>query len=97
MKLYCNLKLIFDFYREFATPEQVEELRAWYLRGIGWGEAKMQLLEALDKTLSGPREIYNDLMANPKKIDLILEEGRERVRPKAQALIRELKETIGVL
>lgn len=89
--------LIFDFYKEFATPREVEELRAWYLRGIGWGEAKMQLLNALDKTLEGPREIYNDLMANPKKIDLILEEGRERVRPKAQTLIHQLKETIGVI
>ena len=89
--------LIFDFYKEFASPEQVENLRAWYLRGIGWGEAKMELHSILDKTLEEPRAIYQDLMANPKKIDLILEEGKEKVRPKAQNLIRDLKETIGVL
>jgi tryptophanyl-tRNA synthetase len=88
--------LIFDLYSEFATPDQVEALRAWYLRGIGWGEAKMELLSTLNKTLAGPREIYAELMSNPKKIDLILEEGASKVRPLAQNLISDLKQTIGV-
>lgn len=88
--------LIFNFYSEFSTPEQTAALRAWYLRGIGWGEAKMELLSALDKTLSGPREIYAELMANTAKIDTILEEGAARVRPQAQKLIYDLKHTIGV-
>jgi tryptophanyl-tRNA synthetase len=88
--------LIFDFYSEFATPEQTKVLRDWYLRGIGWGEAKMELLSLLNAKLAGPREIYADLMANPKKIDLILEEGAAIVRPEAQKLINELKHAIGV-
>ncbi len=88
--------LIFDFYKSFATESEVLNLREWYLRGIGWGEAKMELHSVLDRTLKEPREIYLDLMGNPKKIDLILEEGKEKVRPRAQALIRELKEAIGV-
>jgi tryptophanyl-tRNA synthetase len=88
--------LIFDFYQTFATKEQTEALRAWYLRGIGWGEAKMELLNVLDETLKGPREQYAELMANPKKIDLILEEGAARVRPHAQKLIKDIKQTIGV-
>lgn len=88
--------LIFDFYSEFATPDQIEALRAWYLRGIGWGEAKMELLSVLNKTLAGPRELYAELMANPKKIDMILEEGASKVRPQAKQLVSELKRTIGV-
>lgn len=88
--------LIFDFYSEFATSEQTEALRAWYLRGIGWGEAKMELLAVLNHMLAGPREVYAELMANPKKIDIILEEGASRVRPQAQKLISDLKQTIGV-
>ncbi len=88
--------LIFDFYSEFATKEQTEALRAWYLRGIGWGEAKMELLAVLNNMLAGPREIYAELMANPKKIDSILEEGAAKVRPQAQKLISDLKNTIGV-
>ena len=89
--------LIFDFYQEFATAKQVEDLRAWYLRGIGWGEAKMELLNVLNNTLQGPREKYAELMSDTKKIDLILEEGANRVRPQAQALIKDIKQTVGVL
>lgn len=88
--------LIFELYSEFAKPEQIEALRAWYLRGIGWGEAKMELLSTLNQTLSGPREIYAELMSNPSKIDRILEEGAAKVRPQAQKLINDLKHAIGV-
>jgi tryptophanyl-tRNA synthetase len=88
--------LIFDLYSEFATREQIQHLREWYQRGIGWGEAKMELLSVLNATLSGPREIYNELMNNPAKIDRILEEGAARVRPLASKLVQDLKYTIGV-
>ena len=88
--------LIFDFFSEFASPEQTEMLRAWYLKGIGWGEAKMELLNVLNKTLAEPRELYAELMSNTKKIDKILEVGAEKVRPQARALIADLKTTIGV-
>lgn len=89
--------LIFDFYQTFASKEQTEDLRARYLKGIGWGEAKADLLKVLNDTLKGPREIYNELMADPKKIDLILAEGAQRVRPRAQELIKVMKSTIGVI
>ena len=89
--------LIFDFYQTFATPDQTADLRARYLKGIGWGEAKADLLQVLNETLKVPREIYTELMADTKKIDLILEEGATRVRPHAQSLIKNIKTTIGVI
>ena len=89
--------LIFDFYQTFATPEQTADLRARYLKGIGWGEAKADLLTVLNTMLKEPREKYTELMNDTKKIDLILEEAATRIRPKAQNLIKEIKTTIGVL
>lgn len=89
--------LIFEMFSEFATPEATQGLREWYLRGIGWGEAKMELHKVLDERLLGPREIYTDLMNNRSKIDQILKEGSERVRPRAQAFLKEIKQAIGVL
>ncbi|MBC7429985.1 MAG: tryptophan--tRNA ligase [Bacteriovorax sp.] len=89
--------LIYDFYQTFATPAEAEDLRTRYLKGIGWGEAKADLLKVLNEMLKDPREIYNALMADTKKIDLILEEGAARVRPHAQSLIKDIKKTIGVL
>jgi tryptophanyl-tRNA synthetase len=56
----------------------------------------MELLSVLNKTLEEPRARYAELMANPKKIDLILEEGASRVRPSAQKLVNVLKKTVGV-
>lgn len=88
--------LIFDLYSEFANPTELQALREWYLKGIGWGDAKNELLSVLNKTLAGPRDIYFELIANPSKIDLILEEGAAKVRPLAQKLISDLKYTIGV-
>jgi tryptophanyl-tRNA synthetase len=89
--------LIFDLYQTFAPALEVADLRSRYLKGIGWGEAKADLLKVLNDTLKGPREIYNSLMSDTKKIDLILEEGAARVRPQAQTFVREMKKTIGVL
>ncbi|OUR96146.1 tryptophan--tRNA ligase [Halobacteriovorax marinus] len=89
--------IIFDFYKLFATEEQIADLAAWYRRGIGWGEAKLELFNVMNDHLKGPREIYNELMADKSKIDKILEEGAARVRPKAQEILKEVKKSIGVL
>ncbi len=89
--------LIFTLYKFFATPEEVETLRAWYLRGIGWGDAKAQLFEVLNRELMVPRQRYLELLNNKSEIDRILKEGADRIRPKAQEFLKKIKKTIGVL
>lgn len=92
-----NNSVVFDFYKLFATESQVAELDAWYRRGIGWGEAKLELFNVINENLKGPREKYYELMADKSKIDLILREGAEKVRPKASEFLKEVKKSIGVL
>lgn len=92
-----NDSLIFDLYTHFATPAQVQDFKEWYERGIAWGEAKAELFKVIDTHLQGPREIYDDLMANKHKIDEVLQEGAARVRPRAQNFLKEVKTAIGVL
>lgn len=89
--------LIFDLFKLFANESEVKKLDEWYRRGIGWGEAKAELFKVVNRELEGPREIYNDLMANKEKIDKVLQEGREKIRPKAQDLLAELKKAVGVI
>lgn len=91
-----NDSLIFDLFKLFASKKESTELADWYKKGIGWGEAKAELFKVMDRELQGPREIYEDLMNNRKKIDVVLEEGKDRVRPKAQAILKEVKQAIGV-
>ncbi len=89
--------LVFDFFKLFANDQEVLDFSAWYQKGIGWGEAKAELFKVINRELAGPREIYTDLMQNKKKIDNILAEGAEKVRPKAQGFLKKVKKAVGVL
>ena len=88
--------LIFDLYKLFAGEKEINELSDWYKKGIGWGEAKAELFKVINKELAGPREIYHELMANKSRIDDVLEQGRDKVRPKAQKFLSEVKTKVGV-
>ena len=88
---------IFSIYRNFATPEQVEALRQRYLAGgMGWGHAKQELFEVMNAALTPLRERYTELMANPRGIIEILEEGSARARQLAAEKIRMLRDVIGM-
>lgn len=88
--------LLFDLFKFFGTDAEIEDLRAWYGRGISWGEAKAEVFKVIDREIEGPRAIYEELMADRKKIDRILEEGAARVRPLAHEYLSEVKKATGV-
>jgi tryptophanyl-tRNA synthetase len=88
--------LIFDLYKYFSNVKEESDLNDWYKKGIGWGEAKAELFKVINRELEGPREIYQELMQNRSKIDEVLLQGRDKVRPKAQKFLDEVKSKIGV-
>lgn len=87
---------IFHLYSAFATPEQAEALAERYRKGIGWGEAKQALFEALEVTLAEPRRIYDDLRAHPEVIEKHLSEGKEKARAVSMPLMQRIREAIGI-
>tara|TARA_R110000868_G_scaffold155691_8_gene382260 strand:+ start:8233 stop:9231 length:999 start_codon:yes stop_codon:yes gene_type:complete len=89
--------LIFDLYKFFATKKQQDDLAAWFKRGIGWGEAKAELFKVINAGLEQPRARYEELMANPKEIDRILEIGANKVKPKAQDFLTKVKKATGII
>lgn len=89
--------LIFDLYCHFADEKQIQDLKEWYLRGIGWGEAKAELFNVINATLAGPRERYNELMSDTKIIDEILEDGAVKVRTRAAKFLSTVKKAIGAI
>jgi tryptophanyl-tRNA synthetase len=91
-----NDSLIFDLFKLFANEKEIIDLNDWYKKGIGWGEAKAELFKVVNRELTDPREIYQDLMENKSKIDTILAQGRDKVRPRAQKILNEVKMKIGV-
>ena len=72
--------IIFQLWSAFATNEQIQEMSHQFSRGIAWGEAKQLLFELINSKLETPREIYNELMANPDQIESVLLNGAERAR-----------------
>ncbi|MFK7994984.1 MAG: tryptophan--tRNA ligase [Granulosicoccus sp.] len=88
---------VFDIYKAFASDEQCNELRQAYADGIAWGEAKQQLFELVDGVLSEPRERYDELMADPSKIDAVLARGGEKAREHSRPYLEQLRRAVGVV
>jgi tryptophanyl-tRNA synthetase len=88
---------LFGVYRQFATSEQREDLRARMLAGgLGWGHIKQELSALVAGYLSGPRERYAELMDDRAGLDAILAGGAERARERARRVIAGVRTAIGV-
>ncbi|HRR51017.1 MAG TPA: tryptophan--tRNA ligase [Candidatus Cloacimonas sp.] len=88
---------IFALYKNFATPEQIENLRARYRKGgLGWGQAKKELFELINAEFTPIREKYNDLMKDQNQIWNTLKEGSEKASKLASEKIKFLRNIIGI-
>ena len=87
---------LFQIYSAFATPEESQAMRARYLAGIGWGEAKDQLFEYLNNYLREPRERYQALLEDPAYIESVLLKGAERARAEAAELMMRVRQAVGL-
>ncbi|QJD58819.1 tryptophan--tRNA ligase [Pseudomonas sp. gcc21] len=87
---------LFQIYSAFATPAESQAMRARYLEGIGWGEAKDQLFEYLNHYLREPRERYQALLEDPAYIESVLLKGAERARAEAAELMTRVRQAVGL-
>jgi tryptophanyl-tRNA synthetase len=88
--------VVFKIFEQFASREATEELRRRYLAGISWGDAKAALADLLEPQLAEPRERYQALIAEPRRIDELLAAGRDRARAVARPVIDRLRSAIGI-
>lgn len=88
---------LFQIFVHFGSAEDVETVRKRYLEGgIGYGEVKAMLADALESTFGAARERFEELMADRAQIDAILSDGASRVRPVASATLRRVKDAVGL-
>ncbi|KFF49492.1 tryptophanyl-tRNA synthetase [Gammaproteobacteria bacterium MFB021] len=87
---------LFQIYSAFATAQEIADMRRRYAEGIGWGEAKNEVFEYLDAHLREPRERYEALMNDPGHIEQVLQQGAERARAEANALMERLRVAVGL-
>jgi tryptophanyl-tRNA synthetase len=87
---------VFDIYRAIATPEETAAMQQKFADGIGWGDAKQELFEYLDAHLSGPRDEYDRLIANPGHVESVLKAGGQRAREIAGPFMQKLRAAVGI-
>ncbi|UJR86759.1 tryptophan--tRNA ligase [Sandaracinus amylolyticus] len=88
---------VFQLYELVATNDEVETL-ASKLRagGYGWGHAKQDLYEALERELGPFRERFEALRGDEAALDRTLEEGAERARTIARRTVARVRAAVGI-
>ncbi|QNN56388.1 tryptophan--tRNA ligase [Diaphorobacter ruginosibacter] len=87
---------LFQMYQAFALPEETEAMRKAYAEGIAWGDAKQMLYECIDREVTPMRATYDDLMANPEKVEAALAIGEERAKAHAATFLKDLRNAVGL-
>lgn len=88
---------IFQLYSHFAGDNEVKAMREAFLSGgMGYGDAKQKLYDALETAFEKPTALYNDYMAHPEKLDALLAVGAERARKTARETLSKAREAVGI-
>ena len=87
---------LFQIYQAFASEAETAALCQAYADGIGWGDAKQTLFERIDREVAPMREHYQALMADPTKIEAILQAGAAKARQAATPFMAELRRAVGL-
>jgi tryptophanyl-tRNA synthetase len=80
----------------FADADARMAFRADLRAGLGWGEAKKRLLEAVDRELAPQRARYDEFMARPERIEEQLQVGARKARAIATPFLAELRHAVGL-
>ena len=89
--------VIYRLYTHFATPEEVMNMRDAFLKGgMGYGDAKKLLAEAVERQLEKPLAVYQQYMSGPRKLNEVLDAGAAKARTVARATLSRAREAAGL-
>ncbi len=83
-------------YEAFANRTEYEEFRAQLREGLGWGDAKKQLIEKINAEIGPMREKYEHYVTHPAELEDILQAGAEKARKIARPFIEQLRHAVGL-
>ena len=83
-------------HQAFAAPAESAAFAQALREGLGWGEAKQRLFERIEAVVSPMRARYDALMAEPERIEVVLQQGAARARAVARPLLDELRAAVGL-
>ncbi len=83
-------------YNAFADTARRDAFAASLRAGLGWGDAKQQLLAQIESQVAPLRERYDSLIAHPERIEEALQHGADKARRRAAPFVRELRHAVGL-
>lgn len=87
---------VFQIWKAFASEQQTAEMRDKFAAGIGWGQAKKELFELINTELGDARQRYDELLAEPAKIEAVLQTGAAKARARAAPLLAKVRRAVGL-
>ena len=88
---------IMALYRLFASPDEVTKMEEEFLAGgIGYGEFKKRLFEAIWQKFAPMRKRRAELESDPKYVERILKSGAARACAVAEKTIERVRGTVGL-
>lgn len=88
---------VFNYYKLFASPEDVAKMEERFAGGISWAEAKSELFEAMNNYIKPMRDKYNYYMSHYNEVEKIFEASEEKVRAVAKETLERVRKAIGVI
>jgi tryptophanyl-tRNA synthetase len=89
----CTVSLL---YRLFATRQEREEMdRRYRAGGLGYGDAKKELLAKVEEKFGALRAKRQALLDHPDELEDILADGAARARESARALLEKVRAAVG--
>ncbi len=87
---------LFAIYSAFADASQREDMKQSFASGIGWGDVKQQCFELINDELAAARSSYEELLAEPARIEARLLEGAQRAREITLPFMQQLRSAVGI-
>jgi tryptophanyl-tRNA synthetase len=90
--------LVGELFGLFGTSDEWDDLeRRLQAGGIGWGHAKEELFQVIDREIAAPRERYLSYRADEPFLRAVVATGAERAREVADGVLNRVRNAVGVL
>lgn len=88
--------IVFNLYKCIASDDKISEMKNNYIKGgFGYGHAKQALFDEIVNRFKTEREIFEDLIKNPEKIEEKLQEGEAKAKSVAIEVLYRVRQKLG--
>jgi tryptophanyl-tRNA synthetase len=93
----ADKNIAINLYKLFVSSDAAQEVETKLREGkLGYGDLKLLLFEAYHSYFEKPRQLYNELSANPDYVKSVLQDGANKARTIAQQTMKEVRQAVGL-